>query len=292
MQSKEDIYKFITKRNPCILDGAIGTCLEQQGIKTELPLWTAFAHMKHPQRILDIHKAYIDAGADIISANTWRASYYLLEKTGHLDRLDRAIEEAASLGRQAWTSSTRSGLLAASIAPLEDCYQPSLAPSEEMMHKYHDKQLSLLAAHDFDLLMAETINTKREAIIIAHLANHYAIPVTISFITDGDERLLSGELLTHAIDAIAPLEPVAILLNCRSVAGIAKGASVLSNHKGNFLKGIYPNGPGKPDEHQGWIEIEDSVSVFRDYMFAWAGTFHLLGGCCGTTPAHIASLKD
>ncbi len=292
MKTKEQLRDFLESRKICKLDGAIGTCLEQQGHRTSLPLWTAMSHLEAPDAVTGLHQAYIDAGADIISANTWRASYYLFEKVGCLDRLFHCIEQASVLGRDAWEHSDTSGLLGGSIAPLEDCYQPSKVPKEGVLMTYHDRQLEVLAKCDFDLVLAETIGTLREAMVLVQLAQKKDIPITISLVTDGNTNLLSGEPLADAIDQISLYEPLAILLNCRSLTQMENGAKILAQSKPDLIKGLYPNAPGKPDPVHGWIADQDSVQTFKQWMKARSQEgFSILGGCCGTTPAHITSIS-
>lgn len=241
--------------------------------------------------MLQIHKDYIQAGVHIISANTWRSSHFLFEKVDCLEKLVPSLEHAAVLGRRAWQESQKEGLLAASLAPLEDCYRPDQTPTERVLAENHSIQMDLLLDQDFDFLMAETINCIKEARIIAQLAMTRQIPYTISFVTDGQDNLLSGEPLVDAIAEILPYDPLGILLNCRSLSQIAPAAEILSRYESGFLKGIYPNAPGEPDAEKGWIADQGSIERFQKEMLQWGQSeFNILGGCCGTTPEHIRSL--
>ncbi len=122
---------LLAKKRPLILDGAMGTELQRRGANTLLPLWSAEALVLSPALVRQIHEEYIRAGADIITANTFRTTRRTFVRTGLPDRSQRLTTTALSLARQAREAfRDRDILVAGSIAPLEDCYRPELVPPQ------------------------------------------------------------------------------------------------------------------------------------------------------------------
>ena len=157
LQYPSEIAATFKSRSLWILDGAIGTELERRGYASTLPLWTSPANIERPDLVAAVHQEYMDAGATIITANTFRSTYYTYLKAGHSSQ---ECEEACRAGIDI-ASKVVSGkaLLAASLAPLEDCYRPDDTPPEDVIEEYHTKQVQLLASCNPDLILAETINT-------------------------------------------------------------------------------------------------------------------------------------
>ncbi|MEK9139284.1 MAG: homocysteine S-methyltransferase family protein, partial [Bacteroidota bacterium] len=128
------LSRMLASRTPLILDGAMGTELQRRGVDTGLPLWSANALMVHPEVILQIHKEYIEAGADIITTNTFRTTRRTFQRANLPDRSHALTKTALKLAQQARESfPDRQLLVAGSIAPVEDCYRPDLVPSEKEM---------------------------------------------------------------------------------------------------------------------------------------------------------------
>lgn len=280
----------LTSQASWILDGAVGTMLESRGYKTTLPFWTAFASTDCPEWLCEVYDQYIQAGVDILTANTFRISQYLFSKHKYLDLYEKLLDECSLLARK--TIAGRSILLAASITTLEDCYRPDLAPDEDILYKHHEIHLDTLLCKDFDIVIAETINTKREAEVICKMAKEKGIPLLLSLISNGKGQLLSGEDLAETVTSLKDFGPSAILLNCRPIEDLLYDGKILANcFNGN--KGVYANAPGRPDPECGWEVKESATSLFCD------GTqklndmgFTMFGGCCGTNPEMIATMKE
>ena len=112
-----------------ILDGAVGTELIKRGLKLPLPLWSASANISHPQIITKIHQDYINAGANIITTNTFRTTSWTYKKLGYGDRTAK-IKAKESLDRAINCAQNTKGamMIAGSITTIEDCYKPEMFP--------------------------------------------------------------------------------------------------------------------------------------------------------------------
>ena len=169
-----------------ILDGATGTELNRRGVDTGLPLWSANALMNDRDTftLQQIHEDYLRAGADIITTNTFRTHHRALVPSGNAQRALELTRRAVATARAALTTvpAETSRFVAGSISTLEDCYRPDLVPSDDALRAEHSERVHHLLECGVDLFLIETINTIREAVIIAKLATITGTPVVVSFV--------------------------------------------------------------------------------------------------------------
>ncbi len=152
----------LTENPFLILDGAMGTELERRGYHTTLPLWSALANTEASFLVKQIHDDYIDAGADIITANTFRTTSHTLSKQNNTHTAEHFTRRAVEIARDAIRESGKDVLLAGSLAPLEDCYSPELVPPEDVIRAAYAEQIKILAGAGVDVVLAETmINLSR-----------------------------------------------------------------------------------------------------------------------------------
>lgn len=295
-----DFLKRVTERRPIVLDGATGSELDRRAVDTSLPLWSARALLDAPEVLLQIHTDYLRAGAEIITANTFRTHRRSLAKAGLGERAQALTHQAVALARQATEAYPGSGwrFVAGSIAPLEDCYTPELVPPQAECEREHAEMATHLAEAGVDLILVETMNTIREAAVATRAARATGRPVLTSFVCTSDGRLFSGETVTEAVRAIAPLGGVGLLINCTPAhtihepfrelrAALAKQTS----HRPPVL-GLYAN-IGHTDAVKGWESTADVTPLeYARLAVNWLKLgANLIGGCCGTMPAHIAALR-
>ncbi|MGH9425268.1 MAG: homocysteine S-methyltransferase family protein, partial [Terriglobia bacterium] len=176
-----------------ILDGAMGTELQRRGVDTGLPLWSANALISHPETVLQIHKDYIEAGADIITTNTFRTTRRTMHRANLPDRSSQLTANAVEHAHQACKSfPDREILIAGSIAPLEDCYRPDLVPSDRELREEHAELAERLAEASVDFILLETMNTIREIYAACAAAKATGKEVVASFICNTKGELYGG----------------------------------------------------------------------------------------------------
>ncbi|MBK8505115.1 MAG: homocysteine S-methyltransferase family protein [Saprospiraceae bacterium] len=289
MLAISQLDQILSTRKYWLLDGAIGTELERRGYRTSLPLWTAFAASECPGLLQQIYREYIEAGSNILTANTFRISYYLFEREKRLDLFEDLIKTTCYLARKCMPKNHKF-LLAGSIASLEDCYRPDMVPDQTTLLKYHHLQLSSLLKCDLDFILAETINTIREAHILLKLSQEMQIPIIISVVSNGKGQLLSGEKMENLITLANEFKPIGISLNCRSAAELLTDTHKLATlYPG--IKGVYSNASGKPHPTRGWEAEADAAHQLGDFVQqACELDYRIFGGCCGTTPEMISTL--
>ncbi len=275
-----------------VLDGAMGSELERRGVSTALPLWSAAALDAAPEMVERIHSEYLAAGAQVITTNTFRTNIRALAKAGIAHRAQELTQRAVALARRALCSAPASALIAGSIAPVEDCYAPALVPSDAELLAEHTIQANNLATAGVDLLLIETQNTIREAVAALRAAHATGKPVWVSFTLNAENHLLSGEPLSEAVRAVLPWQPQAVLVNCIPVAQVAPVVKQLrALVPAHIAIGAYANA-GRTDETGQWtmaggVSPDDYAEAAREWRALGAT---IIGGCCGTTPEHIAAL--
>lgn len=277
-----------------ILDGATGTELNRRGVDTGLPLWSANALLteRDSQILQQIHEDYLRAGADIVTTNTFRTHRRALAPSGNFHRALELTRRAVEVARAAIASvhAESSKFVAGSISTLEDCYRPDLVPTDEELRAEHAERVDHLAQSGVDLILIETINSIREAEVMAELAAATGLPVVVSFVCNREGRILSGETLTEAANRILPLGVHALGVNCGPTPDLAKPLAELRQACGaNFPLIAYGN-IGYADDEVGWVNTDsEDPKNYCQHAAHW--DVKIVGGCCGTTPEHIRQLK-
>lgn len=275
---------------PILLDGATGTELSRRGIDLNDPSWTARAIRETPQILWEIHRDYVNAGAELITANTFRTHARNLECIGQSHDAGHLTREAVALARDAAGSNVS---IAGSIAPLEDCYSPERTPDDSALLREHAAMADSLAQAGVDFLLVETQITIREGVIAARAAQQTGIPFGISFVCNTAGNLLSGESLVEAYRAVASLQPALFLVNCVPAEEVLRDLLPLREEAPAIPLGAYAN-TGRLLTDGTWEATEGHFpAVYAEHARHWieAG-LALLGGCCGTTPEHISQLRE
>jgi S-methylmethionine-dependent homocysteine/selenocysteine methylase len=178
-----------------------------------------------------------------------------------------------------------------SAAPLEDCYRPERCPPPAALAREHALHMQHLAAAGVDGVLVETQNSVGEARAALRAAREAGVAALASFVCGRGPALLSGEALEDGIDAAAAEGALAVLVNCTPPSNAEPCLRVLAASGLRF--GIYGN-LGEPLPSGAFAPSEScSPAEFAQHAREWlrAGAT-LIGGCCGTTPAHIGSLAS
>ncbi len=273
-----------------LLDGATGTELERRGVRASLPLWSAHALVHDPESVRRVHSDYVAAGADLLTANTFRTQRRTLARDGLGERAAELTARAVSLARIA--GGDRAAVLG-SAPPLEDCFSPERVPDTDALAREHAEHARNLATAGADGVLVETMNTVREAAAAARAARDVGLPVLVSFTCWEGAHLLSREPLAEAIEAVRGANPAAVLTNCLPPANVGACLGVLAASRLPF--GVYPNLGAPvdfPDDAAAVAHTDEHTPAelalrARDWIAAGA---RIVGGCCGTTPDHVAAL--
>lgn len=285
---------------PLILDGAMGTMLQKHGLSGDSEMF----NLTHPGTIEAIHKAYIDAGADIIETNTFGANRISQAEYGNSDKAYEMALAGARTARKAADGAGRNVLVAGSIGPTSKSLSmgvnvddPAWRPiSFDELADAYQEQISGLVDGGADLLLIETcfdaLNVKAALYARERLGSD--IPVIISAsCADRSGRTLTGQTTEAFYTAVKHCNPIAFGLNCSLGAKemmplVAEVAEFV--HKDGIKVICYPNA-GLPNELGQYDQTpqEMALTVADMVRNGWAD---IVGGCCGTTPEHIKAIAD
>ena len=293
-----DIRTELSKRI-LILDGAMGTMLQRKGLQGNSESF----NLTNPETIGEIHNEYIEAGADIITANSFSANsisqseYNLSEKAGQM------AEAAARIARKAAGEAPRKVWVAGSVGPTskslslaQNINDPVFRPySFDGMAEAFEVQIRGLVKGGVDLLLFETcfdaLNTKAALYAIGHIPEASDIPIMISAsMSDRSGRTLTGQTMEAFYRSVQHCSPLSFGLNCslgaeEMIPLIAEVASFAT-----CAVSCYPNA-GLPNEMGEYDETPSQMAESVRKM-ALAGSVNIVGGCCGTTPEHIKAVAE
>jgi homocysteine S-methyltransferase len=288
-------------RNVRVLDGGMASELEYLGANINGPLWSAHVLEESPEKIVAVHRAYIEAGTDIIETASYQVSRMGYAEAG-LDpaRADAALLRSVALARQAAASyPDRRILVAASLGPYGAAlhngaeYHGNYTCTFDDLIEFHRRRIDVLAsappAETPDLFAFETLPSLAEAEAIGQtLAHNPELAVWFSFTCRDREHVAHGELLRQCAKAVAAFpQTVAIGVNCTHPSFITALIAELCNASDKPIV-VYPNsGEGWDAQHRCWTGTSDP-EAFGDEAEEWyeAGT-QIVGGCCRTRPSHI-----
>jgi 5-methyltetrahydrofolate--homocysteine methyltransferase len=317
--------RALLKHRILILDGAMGTMIQSHKLGEEAFRGERFREhaadlkgandllvLTRPEIIREIHAAYLAAGADIISTNTFNANRPSLEDYGLADLAYEVNAAAARIAREAadaWNASTpeRPRFVAGAIGPTTKT--ASISPDvndpgfrnitfDELVEAY-DEAIRGLADGGADLFLVETIfDTLNAKAAIFALERYFdeqgaRLPVMISgTITDASGRTLTGQTTEAFWNSVRHARPLTIGLNCALGAKLMRPyVEELARVADTFVH-AYPNaGLPNPLAETGYDELPADTAAFLD-DFAKSGFVNVVGGCCGTTPAHIRAIAD
>jgi len=287
-----DFLQLIAAEKPLLADGAMGTLLHERGISFEA-CFDAL-NLSDPRVVGDVHREYIEAGAQIILTNTFGANAYKLRKHGMTDKLHAINTAGVELARRIVMASFKDVLIAGDIGPLGIRLAPFGRVLPEEARRIFSEQVKALLEADIDLLIFETMTDLyeiREAIHAAKtLSTH--IPIVASMTFTRDDRTLLGDNPRKVAKALKTYGADVIGINCSGGPNqllriLREMRSVLPDEK----YWVKPNA-GWPEQMGGRIFYPASAGYFGDYARSfWKAGVDVIGGCCGTTPGHIAAMR-
>jgi 5-methyltetrahydrofolate--homocysteine methyltransferase len=318
----------LLKRRILILDGAMGTMIQQLRLSEEdFRGGTACGLHDHPydlkgdndllvltrpQAIREIHDAYFESGADLVETNTFNATRIAQADYGLEHRVRDINRAAASIARESadrWTATTpdRPRFVAGALGPTNRT--ASISPDvndpgarnvsyDQLVAAYREAAEGLIEG-GADLLLVETVfdtlNAKAALFGIeeAFDAAGGRLPLIVSgTITDASGRTLSGQTPTAFWHSVRHAKPLAVGLNCALGAALMRPYLEEIAQVADTFVSCYPNaGLPNPMSDTGYDETpEQTARLVKD--FAQSGFVNIIGGCCGTTPAHVRAIAD
>lgn len=276
------------EKGPVVFDGAMGTMLQEYLAPGGLP---EKLNLTHPEAVAAVHRAYLDAGADVVETNTLNANRIKVEKTGRT--VDEVISAAVGCAKKAINESGKEGYVALSMGSLGVMIEPlGDLPFDEAYDIYAEMARAGERA-GADLILIETVSDLHEvkaALMAARRETSLPVAVTFTFFANG--KLLTGADVLTSVAVAEALGADIVGLNCglgpKQMLGLADELAAAASVP--IL--INPNA--------GLPKLVDGKSMFfvgpeefsADDAALVAKGAGLIGGCCGTTPAHIRALCE
>ena len=275
-----------------VSDGAWGTFLQKQGLKPgECPeLWC----VEHPENVLKIAQSYIDAGADMIETDSFGGSCYKLEHFGLADRAAELNEAAARVSRQA---AGDDHWVIASIGPTGKMLVTEEVTEEELYDAFKTQAVAFEKA-GADAACIETMSDIEEACIaIKAVKENTKLEAICTFSFErtvrGDYRTMMGVSPAAAVEAAAEAGADVVGTNCGN--GIERMIDIVKE-----MRTVNKDIPILVHANAGLPQNVDGVDIFPETPEEMAALVpglvaagaNIIGGCCGTTPAHIAAMKN
>ena len=307
MQSRFDRIRLLQEclaERILVLDGAMGTQIQQAGLSADdfggvaLEGCNENLVLTRPDVVRKIHGDYYAAGADIVETNTFGAVDIVLAEYGLEDQVTRINTEAGRLAREAadaYSTTSKPRFVAGAMGPSTKSITVTGGVTfAELVAAYRDQSFAL--AEYSDLLILETCqdtrNVKAALIGIGQALREYGlrIPVIVSGTIEPMGSMLAGQTAEALVVSLEYAEAFGIGLNC------ATGPEYMTDHirtiheTATSFVSCYPNA-GLPDEDGLYGETPDSLASVLE-RFARNGWLNIVGGCCGTTPAHIRTIAQ
>jgi 5-methyltetrahydrofolate--homocysteine methyltransferase len=286
------LSRLLSTRDWLLADGATGTNLFNMGLSSGEPpeMW----NIDHPDRIAALYRGAVDAGSDLFLTNSFGGNASRLKLHGAEGRVRELNRIAASIGRDIADAAGRPVVVAGSIGPTGEIFEPmgslTHARAVEMFHE----QAEGLKEGGVDVLWVETISAAEEYRAAAEAAQLAGMPWcgTMSFDTAGRTMMgLTSAAMAEMVEKL-PNPPLAYGANCgvgasdlmRTVLGFA----AVGNPRPIIAKG----NAGIPKYHDGHIHYDGTPALMAEYaVMARDAGVRIIGGCCGTMPEHLRAMR-
>jgi S-methylmethionine-dependent homocysteine/selenocysteine methylase len=294
----------------CVLDGGTGRELKRIGAPFRQPEWSALALLEAPEYVSRVHEAYVAAGADVITTNSYALVPFHIGAERFAARGAELAARAGRLAREVASAAARPVRVAGSLPPVcgsyrADWFDPAVA---------RPVLATLVAALRpcVDIWLAETLSTVAEAELVRAVVGADGKPLWVSFTLEegpaaaGAPRLRSGQPVADAVRAAVRLDARAVLFNCSQPevmgAAVDEARATLANlgpRAATVEIGVYANAfppQGEiPEANSTLHEIRNDLTPqgYLDWARDWvARGASIVGGCCGIGPEHIAALRQ
>ncbi len=281
---------WIENKATVILDGATGTNLQKMGLPIGASPETWVIHK--PEAVLELYTQFVNAGSDIILSCTFGGNRIRLQHAGLADQAEQVNQTAVALAKHAVQG--KDVLVAGSMGPTGEMMEPFGTLTEEAAYDIYREQAQFLVAAGVDLLVIETQYDLNEALTAIRAVRSFSDIVLIcSFSYDRGTRTMMGLKPTQVTEALNETDVFAIGVNCGK--SLESNLAVLETLHGLTQKALWfkPNAGAPETDGSGSVQYRISPQVMGDHAAIWvAKGARFIGGCCGTSPQHLAAIKE
>ena len=288
---RSSLADLLATNDVVLADGATGTNFFQRGLLSGHPpeLWNE----EHPERVQGLHQQFVDAGADIILTNTFGGTAQRLKLHNAQDRVAELNKLAAELARDVADRADRPVVVAGSVGPTGELFEPLGALTHDVAVASFREQIEGLKQGGVDVIWVETMSAIEEVRAAAQAAIDADMPYTVTCSFDTAGRTMMGvmpDALVRAFDGLT-VAPLAFGANC-GVGASDILVTVLSICSGEHTAVISKGNCGIPQFQGTEIVYSGTPELMASYaqMAADAGA-RIVGGCCGTSPEHLAAMR-
>jgi len=281
---------LLARRHVLLADGATGTNYFKAGLLSGEP--PEFWNVERPEEVTRLHQRFVDAGADVILTNTFGCNPHRLKLHGAQDRAYELAKRAAELARGVADGAMRPIVVAGSVGPTGELFEPLGALTREAAFASFATQLEGLRDGGVDVAWIETMSAPEEAKAAAEAAISLGLPYVITYSFDTAGRTMMGLLPGEAAEALSGLAvpPVAVGANC-GVGAPDILVSLTEMREAPFPL-VTKGNCGVPHFEGTEVVYSGTPQLMADYArLAIDGGARIVGGCCGTTPEHIAAMR-
>ncbi|MFI5142865.1 MAG: homocysteine S-methyltransferase family protein [Thermoanaerobaculales bacterium] len=273
-----------------MLDGGLGSMLIAAGLAGgRAPEWW---NLEHPDRVAAVHRAYVEAGSEIIHANTFGANPARLAAVGLAGRCHEVNAAAVSLAREACAGRA---WVAGDVGPTGKMLPPLGSATVSELRSAFDEQVEALTAAGADLISIETMSDLREALVAVEAARAVGLAVHASMTFAARRRgtfTIMGNALVPSLAALAKAGADAVGCNCTVVSAEMRGMiEEAASHLAVPIS-AQPNAGQPRLTPDGVVYDADPIAFARDIVAMVACGARAVGGCCGTTPEFIACIRS
>jgi 5-methyltetrahydrofolate--homocysteine methyltransferase len=286
--------ELLASRPYLLADGATGTNLFAAGLATgEAPdLWVE----QRPDEVKKLHQSFIEAGSDLILTNSFGGTRYRLKLHGAEGRVKELNRHAAELARESADAAGRPVVVAGSMGPTGELIEPLGQLSFNACVDAYAEQAEGLAAGGADILWLETLSSPEELKAAALGASQAGLPLTATLSFDTNGRTMMGVTPAAALELFHSMQPPLAAFGANCGVGAAELAATILGLTQSLRPGevvIAKGNCGVPSWHEGHIHYSGTPELMAEYarLVRDAGA-RIIGGCCGTTPAHIRAMHD
>ncbi len=289
---RTSLTELLATRDVLLADGATGTNYFQRGLGSGYPpeLW----NFEHPEKVIQQHQEFVDAGADIILTNSFGGTRQRLKLHDAQDRVFEISKRAAELARSVADAADRPVVVAGSVGPTGELFEPMGKLTEDVAIAAFREQIEGLIAGGADVVWIETMSSAEEVRAAAQAAIDLGAPYTATCSFDTAGRTMMGimpDAMVHMFDGLA-VPPVAFGANC-GVGASDILVTVLAICGGDHSVVISKGNCGVPQFQGTEIVYSGTPELMGHYaqMAADAGA-RIVGGCCGTSAEHLAVMRN
>ncbi len=274
-----------------LADGAMGTMLHARGIGFDKCFDEL--NLTNPSAVAEIHRAYIEAGAQLIITNTFGANRFKLSKHGLADQVAKINKASVDLAKRVVAASFKDVLVAGDVGPLGVRIAPFGRVQPEQARAAFAEQIEALAGAGVDLIVIETFSDLYEIQEAIKAAREVCdLPVVASVTFTRDDRTILGDDPTKVARTLKEANVDVIGVNCSGgPAQLSRILKQMSQAVPDARFWVKPNA-GWPEQVGGRIMYPADAEYFGDYALSFREMgARIVGGCCGTTPRHIAAMR-